>query len=238
MPKPSVKAEQEETYYQQATDWDVDQTQRSKQSEKKAWRVAVVTTAIALLSVASNFALFPLKEVEYRIICVDSVTGMVDVQRTTLDDAKTTQSEATDKYWLRRYVRTREHYLYDEYDVTYREVGLLSSTQEQKKWYAYFRPENASAPINQYSNKVRVKVKIRSVVMIGKGLANIHFTKIMEQNGAAPTSSYWVATVPYRYVNAPQSEDDREINPLGFQVTEGYRIDPETGVTTTGGQIE
>ncbi|MFX5839871.1 VirB8/TrbF family protein [Acinetobacter baumannii] len=33
----------------------------------------------------------------------------------------------------------------------------------------------------------------------------------------------------YRYVNAPSSLAEREINPLGFQVTD-YRIDPESNV--------
>lgn len=228
-----VPAGKEDEYFEQASEWDIDQMQRSKQSEKRAWRFGYAAVLIALLSVSANFMLFPLKQVEYRIIRVDDVTGMVDVQRTTLTDAKTTYQEATDKYWLRLYVRTREHYLYDEYDTTYRTVGLLSSSQEQKKWYAFFRPENPAAPINQYSNKVRVKVKIRSVTFIGKKLANVHFTKITEQNGAAPVYSYWIATVPYRYVNEPVSDDDREISPIGFQVTEGYRVDPETAVTTT-----
>jgi type IV secretion system protein VirB8 len=227
-----VSAAEEAKYFEGASDWDIDQVQRSKQSEKRAWRVCGASIAIAALCASANFMLFPLKQVDYRIIRVDDVTGMVDVQRTTLQDAKVTYKEATDKYWIRTYVRTRESWLYDEYASTYRTIGLLSSAQEQKAWYAFFRPENAAAPINQYSNRTRVKVKIRSVTFIGKNLANVHFTKILEQNGAQPVESYWIATVPYRYVNEPASEDDREINPIGFQVTEGYRVDPETGVTT------
>lgn len=228
-----IEAEKADEYFDEASNWDTDQVMRSKQAEKKAWRVAAVGLFIATLSVGANFTLFPLKQVEYRIIRVDNTTGMVDVQRTVMTGGKESYGEVTDKYWLRRYVRTREGYLYDEYNNIYREVGLLSSSQEQKKWYAYFRPENPIAPVNVYSNKVRVKIKIRSVVMIGKNLANVHFTKTAEQTGAAPAITNWVATIPYRYVVAPQSEDDREVNPLGFQVTDGYRIDPETGVTTT-----
>ena len=113
-----VQAEKEAEYYEQATEWDVDQVQRSKQSEKRAWRVAGVGLLIAVLSVGANFALFPLKTIEYRIIRVDSVTGMVDVERTTLKDAKASYGEVTDKYWLRRYVRTREHSSTNELDQT------------------------------------------------------------------------------------------------------------------------
>lgn len=228
-----VNASEVDEYFRQASAWDIDQVQRTKKSEKRAWFVAGMAGTIALLSVSANFMLFPLKQIEHRIVRVDETTGMVDVQRTTLADAKTTYKEATDKYWLRLYVRAREHYLYEEYDNTYRTVGLLSSASEQKKWHAFFRPDNPAAPINQYGTKVRVKVQIRSVTFIGKNLANVHYTKITEQNGAQPVESYWIATIPYRYVNEPVSDADREINPIGFQVTEGYRTDAETGVTRT-----
>ena len=218
-------------YFRQAASWDTDHVLRTKQSEKRAWLVASAAGVIALLSVSANLMLFPLKQVEHRIIRVDETNGLVDVQRTTLSDATTTYKEVTDKYWLRLYVRNREHYQYDQYEHTYRTVGLLSSAQEQKKVYAFYRPDNPASPIHQYGSKVRVNVKIRSVTFIGKNLANVHFTKIAEQPGAPSVESYWIATVPYRYVNEPVSDDLREINPLGFQVLDGYRTDPETGVT-------
>jgi len=230
-----VNASEVDDYFRQASAWDIDQVQRTKKSEKRAWIVAGMLGVIALLSVSANFTLFPLKSIEYRIVRVDEVTGMVDVQRTTLTNVKTTEKEVTDTYWLKKYVRAREGYLYDEYDMNYRTVGLLSSTPEQKKWHEFYRPENPAAPINQFGTKVRVKVKFRAVTYIGKNLANVYFTKITEQNGAPSVESYHIATVPYRYVNPPMSIDDREINPLGFQATEGYRSDPESIVTKTLG---
>ncbi len=228
-----VRVDEASEYFRQAASWDIDQVQRTRQSERRAWLVASAAGLIAVLSAGANFMLFPLKHIEHRIIRVDDTSGMVDVQRTTLSDAKTTYKETTDKYWLRLYVRNREHYVYDEYENTYRTVGLLSSAQEQKKWHAFFRPENPGAPINQYGAKTRVNVKIRSVTFIGKNLANVHYTKVTEQAGAPSVESYWIATVPYRYVNEPVTDELREINPLGFQVLEGYRSDPETGVTRT-----
>lgn len=228
-----VNTKDVDKYFQQATDWDVDQVQRTKKSERRAWIVAGVAGAIALLSTGANYMLFPLKQVEYRVIRVDDRTGLVDVQRTTLRDAKTTYQEVTDRYWLRLYVRRREGYQYNEYEDTYRTVGLLSSAPEQKVWQAYWSASNPNAPINKYGTKALVRVKIRSVSFIGKNLASIHFTKILEQAGQLPVKTYWIATVPYRYVNAPISDEDREINPLGFQVTEGYHADQETDVVDT-----
>lgn len=230
-----AKASKADDYFRQASDWDVDQVQRTKKNERRAWIIAGMAGTIALLSVSANLMLFPLKQVEYRIIRVDEVTGMVDVQRTTLDKVKTSEKEATDRYFLRKYVRAREGFLYDEYDTNYRTVGLLSSAPEQKKWHDEYKPENPTAKINRLGVKIRERIKFRAVTFIGKNLANVHFTKITEQNGAQPVESYHIATVPYRYVNPPMSDDDREINPLGFQVAEGYRSDVESIVTKTVG---
>jgi len=225
-----VNTKDVDKYFRQATDWDIDQIQRTKASERRAWIVAGVFGLVALLSTGANYMLFPLKQIEYRIVRVDEGAGIVDVQRTTLSSTKTTEKEATDRYWLRLYVRQREGWLFDSYDETYRTVGLLSSAEGQKAWQAFWSASNPTAPVNKYGNAARVKVKIRSVSFIGKNLASIRFTKILEQKNAKPTESYWIATVPYRYVNAPLSDADREINPLGFQVTEGYRVDQETDV--------
>lgn len=225
-----VKAEDADNYFAQASNWDVDQVLRSKQSEKRAWRVASTAMFICLLSAGANFMLFPLKQVEYRIVRVDEGNGLVDVQRTTLVDAKITHKEATDNYWLKLYVRTREGFLYAEAENIYRTVGLLSSAQEQKKWHADFNSNNPESPLNKYGTRARAKIKIRSTTYIGKNLANVRFTRTEEFAGTEPKTTFWIATIPFRYVNPPLSDEDREINPLGFQVTDGYRVDAEAGV--------
>ena len=225
-----VRAQDADEYFREATAWDEDQVKRSKKSEKKAWFVAFFFGTIALLSVSANYMLFPLKQIEHSVIRVDPVTGITDVVR-VMKDAKTSYGEEVDKYWLRLYVRNREGYLYDEYTNQYRTVGLLSSSAEQKKWYEYFRPENPNAPVVQFNTKTKVRIKIRSVSFINKDLANVRFTKIQEQANAPSIETYWIGTIKFRYVNAPTSEADRELNPIGFQVAE-YRIDPESAIST------
>jgi type IV secretion system protein VirB8 len=39
--------------------------------------------------------------------------------------------------------------------------------------------------------------------------------------------THWVATLTFAYVNSALSASDRQINPLGFVVSE-YHADPET----------
>ena len=61
-------------------------------------------------------------------------------------------------------------------------------------------------------------------------MAQIRFDKITVPMGGdiskqVPPQSL-IATVGFEYVNAPQKEEDRSVNPLGFQIT-SYRVDPE-----------
>lgn len=238
MSNQKVKSSKDRDYFETATDWDIDQTARTKASEKRAWLVAAAFGALSLVLSIAIASLIPLKTIEDRIVRVDTVTGVVDVQRTEISGGRESYEEVVDKYWIRRYVRTREGFDFNQFQQIYKEVGLLSSSEEQKSWFGYFRKENPEAPVNTYGDRQRVRVKIRSVVMVGPKLANVHYTKIVETAaGNSPKLSYWIATVPYRYVNAPMSEDDREINPLGFQVLPGYRSDPETDVITEGDHL-
>lgn len=226
---PAIQAEQADKYFDEAQSWDADQRAKSLKSEKRAWLIAGVFGLGMLLSLGANFMLFPLKEIQNNIIRVDSVTGLVDVQR-ELRDAKLTYSEATDKYWLRLYVRQREGFMYALYDDQYKTIGLLSAPSEQKKWYEFYRGENPAAPVNQYGQRASARVIIRSVSFIDKSVATVRFTRLIEQPGATTRQTFWIATVKFRYVNPAATEADREINPLGFQVTE-YRVDSETDVS-------
>lgn len=233
--KPQVTAEEEKAYFQEATDWDHDQAKRTKESEQRAWKVAGAFGVIALLSVGSNFMLFPLKQIEHNIIRVDSVTGIVDVQR-VMKDGKETYNEATDKYWLWQYVRNREGYLHFMFEEQYKTVGLLSAQTLQQMYYEETKQQNPNSPLNRYGAN-QVKLKYGSINFIGKGVATVRFTKsVTDVRGRTTLPTYWIATIKFRYIKAPETETERNINPLGFQVSE-YRLDPESdfGMQGQGG---
>lgn len=214
-------------YISQAQTWETDRSLQMITSEKRAWRIAFIMAGIAGLSALSNVFLFPLKTVEHQIARVDMTTGIVDIQRCT--DCETTYAEVNDKYWLGLYVRTREGFTMSEFNPIYRTVGLLSSPTLASEFAEFFKATNPASPAATLGARTAVRTKIRSISFLEKGLATVRFTKTTLTTGARPVDSYWIATIKYRYVNAPISEKDREINPLGFQVTE-YRIDPETMV--------
>jgi type IV secretion system protein VirB8 len=220
-------------YLQETRTWETDKVRELLRSRTVAWRVAAGAGAIALAAVGAVTALTPFKEVTPFVIRVDNSTGIVDVVN-SLKDGKTNYEEAINKYFTQWYVRYREGYSKELVEDYYYDVGIMSSSLEQQKYFQAFNPKNAQSPLNVYGAYAKVKVRIKSTSFIQPNIALVRYTKEVERGADAPQVSHWAATITFKYTSAPMAEKDRAINPLGFQVVE-YRNDPDaqTGDVTS-----
>ena len=112
---------------------------------------------------------------------------------------------------------------------------LLSNPTEQARFSGIYQSPNA--PHKVLGKNFRVAVKIRNIAFVGD-TAQVRFSKTTagsvptpQQSGSRSETSVnktdnYIATITFDYQNRPTKEQDRLINPLGFQVT-NYRIDPE-----------
>jgi hypothetical protein len=66
---------------------------------------------------------------------------------------------------------------------------------------------------------------VKSVSFLNSHTAQVRFTST-ETMRASKSTDAWVAILSFRFVNLPETEEERFINPLGFQVT-AYRLDQE-----------
>jgi type IV secretion system protein VirB8 len=212
-------------YLHETRSWETHKVRELTRSRTLAWRVATAAGAIALASVAAVAALAPFKEVTPFVIRVDNSTGIVDVVN-SLKDGKTNYDEAINKYFTQWYVRYREGYSKELAEDYYYDVGILSSTLEQQKYFQAFNPKSAQSPLNVYGAYAKVKVRIKSTSFIQPQIALVRYTREVERGADAPQVTHWAATITFRYTTAPMAEKDRAINPLGFQVLE-YRNDPD-----------
>lgn len=57
--------------------------------------------------------------------------------------------------------------------------------------------------------------------------AAVRFERVVRYTDGRESFSVWVATMAFRFVEAPMSESERLINPRGFTVMH-YRLDEET----------
>ncbi|WP_010103742.1 virB8 family protein [Verminephrobacter aporrectodeae] len=220
-----VEKEDFDNYLKEARTWETDKVREIEKSKKLAWRVATAASVTAFVAVLAVAGLTPLKMVAPYVIRVDNSTGIVDVVE-ALTDGKTNYDEAINKYFTQWYVRYREGYSKDLAEDYYYNVGIMSSSLEQQKYYQVFNPKNPMSPLNVYGHYAKVKTRIKSTSFINPNVALVRYTKEIERGLDNPQVTHWAATITFKYTKAPMAEKDRAINPLGFQVTE-YRNDPD-----------
>lgn len=216
-----------------AKDWETDEIARTKASERRAWRVAMVAVGLAIVLALAVVLLTPLKTVEPFIVR-EGATGTGEAI-TLVRDRKVSESEVTAKYWLAQYVNFREEYSKPASYGNYRATDLLSARPVFEPYFQQINPENPNSPTTMYGTKGTIEARVTNITFIGTRHAQVRFVKRVQPDTDVPVQeTRWIATVTYEFLNPPIKEEDRLINPLGFQVT-SYRLDPET-VGVTGGQ--
>ena len=227
MSKKEEKKSSVSDYLAEARSWETDKVITAQKSQKQAWTIAAISLAIALIAVIALALLVPLKHVEPFVVRVDNSTGAVDIV-SGLADGKANYEEAVNKYFVQWYVRYREGYSKSLAEEYYNNTGLMSGSVEQQKYAEFFTPKNPTSPLNIYGDYAQVKVKVKSTSFINPTVALVRYTKSVERGLDKSEVTHWAATVTFKYTKAPMSEQDRGVNPLGFQVVE-YRNDPDVG---------
>ena len=214
-------------YYAAAESWSEDRVRAENRSRRIAWIVAGVTALVAVLEAFALVALIPLKrEVPYTLM-VDRQTGYVEALH-PLDANRLTADAALTRSFLVQYVIARESFGADTIQSNYRKVALWSTGEARDHYLAQMRPGNPASPLASLTNGASVDVEVRSISSLNADTAFVRFTTIETSPGGQPQAAQnWVSTIRFQYTDAPMSDADRLINPLGFQVTR-YRRDEET----------
>lgn len=227
--KTNVAKEDFKAYLDEAQSWETSSVKQTAKSAKIAWTVAGVASFIALAAVTSVAVLTPLKTVIPYVIKVDNSTGNVDVIQ-SMTNSQTTYDEVMNKYFVQRYVRFREGYSSELSEEYYQNTAILSSSNEQQKYLKFFAPNNPLSPMNVYGVTGKVRITAKSISFIKSDVALIRYMREIDRNGEHPEVSHWAATIAFKYNPAPMTEQQRALNPLGFQVVE-YRTDPDAATT-------
>ena len=220
-----MKTAEFKAYLEESRGLERDYLSELVRSRKAAWRVAAGAGALVVLALATLVALLPLKRVEAFVLRVDNATGSVDIV-TALRDGQASYGEVVDKYFVNKYVLNRESYDFDTIQTAYDTTALLSGPDVQREYLALFQGPNARDKV--LSNQARILVHVRSITPgTTRNTAVVRFATVRRQsNGAPDVEESLVATIGFRYVAAAMHEQERLVNPLGFEVT-SYRVDPE-----------
>ena len=213
-----------EDYFAQVESFQSDHLRTQRRARNTAWVVAAIACAVAVLEGAAIASLAPLHTVEWRLVRVDSSSGAVD-DVTTLKEAPKTVNEANVRYFLAQYVRLRESYVAPEAKYNFHAVSLMSSPDEQMRFATEFKGSNPHSPQVVFGKEGFIRINIESVSMLGPQLGQVRFAREEVRSGSQPMLTHWVATIGFEWrPDALISNADRELNPIGFQVSD-YHAD-------------
>ena len=209
-----------------AQGWFYDRYQSARVNGNRWFLVSIVLGTFAALAVFALALLAPLKSVHPFLVEVNSASGEVRVLK-PFDAAHFEPSDAVDKSFLSKYVISRETYDPQDLKQNYEVVRLLSDPPEGLRVDNALSPINPTSPLRRYANHTVRAVRIKSVSLLNSRTGQVRFTT-SEITGTGTSDQGWVAILSFRFVNLPDMEEERLINPLGFQVT-AYRVDQEVG---------
>lgn len=226
-------------FLENSASWSDTQTEQSEKSKRTAWRVATGVGALAALSLAATITTIVLSHRPApppQILIADKSTGAVE-RLVSLSDFQETADEATIKRSITAFMRARESYTYDSAEQNYWDAAAFMSPQLQAQWSAFWDTGNAQSPLNVYKRdtKVRMELGAISINRDARGRANsarVSFTQTVMQNDLPiGAKKNWLATMSFKFVNAPSEERARRVNDIGFMVVD-YQRDTDIAPAT------
>jgi type IV secretion system protein VirB8 len=215
-------------YYEASSTWAQDTHATLRRSQRTAWIVAGIAVGIAAIQAVALVVLVPLKQTMPYTITVDRETGYVQTTR-GVNLGNLSETEAVAQSFVVQYVLARETFDAADYREQYRKTLAWSQGAAETE---YLRDWDKSNPNGIHSrirsNNTRIQVTVKSVTILGPRSAMIRFDTERSDGGGSPGMRQpWVASVIYSFSGKPINEQDRYLNPLGFQIS-SYRRDAET----------
>lgn len=228
--------QQAKEHFKQKQHFEKDRISFYKTLSKVGFIIGGVGAVIGLAGVIAVAGLTPLKTTEPYVIRVDNNTGFTDIAKPISDSDKTTYGEELDKFWLSKFVIERESYDWQLIQNSYDAVELMSSPQVFNEYRNYITSK--VSPVTLLKENKKIKVNVLSVSFIN-GVGQVRFSKQVLTASGEPDAvipvTYWLASIPYDYKHDVKLEQQRLINPLGFQAL-SYRVDPEALLDNNKGE--
>ena len=214
-------------YYEASSTWAQDTHATLRRSQRTAWIVAGIAVGIAAIQAVALVVLVPLKQTMPYTITVDRETGYVQTTR-GVNLGTLSETEAVAQSFVVQYVLARETFDAADYREQYRKTLAWSQGAAETDYLRDWDKSNPNGIQSRVSPNTRIQVTVKSVTILGPRSAMIRFdTERSESGGGAGMRQPWVVSVVYSFSGKPINEQDRYLNPLGFQIS-SYRRDAET----------
>lgn len=186
---------------------------------------ALILLATISISVLVIFKISTSSTIEPFVIEIDKKSGIVQL----VDPVTVKQysaNEALNDYFISEYIKARE--VFDPYRYNYNyytKVRLFSSSNVYNEFRNYIGSQNMDDLFNLYSD-TKNEFKIRSIQKLGNDALQVRFFVEFIRKDGSSTRKNKIVIMSYRYASLEMNDQQRYINPLGFQVI-SYRVDDE-----------
>ena len=232
----------------QSINFEVTVADFARRSEKRAWFVAFAAILMSLILAGGYYYMLPLKEKVPYLVMADAYTGTSTVARLTTDTnyQAVTANEAINKSNVAHFILARESFDRSLIGTgSWNTVHVMATNNVSAEYREVHSSKRTDTPAKLYGNAKAIRVKIlsislnrnsnKAVVIDAKGVAvkgpptsalvRIQRNLFTKSTGETELLDSKIITLEFSYnPNLKMEDDDRVLNPLGFQVT-SYRAD-------------
>ncbi|WP_395462673.1 virB8 family protein [Wolbachia endosymbiont of Cantharis cryptica] len=182
--------------------------------------VAISVSILAIFKISTNSTIEPF------VIEIEKKSGIVQL----VDPVTVKQysaNEVLNNHFIAEYIKARE--VFDPYHYNYNyytKVRLFSSPNVYNEFRNYIRSQNMDDLFNFYSDFVKSEFKIRSIQKLDDDTLQVRFTVGFTRKDGSSVRKNKIVIMSYRYASLEMDDQQRYVNPLGFQVI-SYRVDDE-----------
>ncbi len=184
----------------------------------------LILLCLSIISIGVVAYVINTKRFDPFVIQIDDTTGIAKVVN-PLTSSILSGNEALAQYFIKKYIIARETYNPVDFSTeAKRIVRLLSSNSIYWDYRGYLKNE-AVDPTIKYGQKNTTYLLVKSWSKLADKKYIMRFS-INETAGAMKVFNK-IAVVEFQYLPMELTESDKDVNPVGFQVT-GYRMDDDS----------
>ncbi|MCC2646159.1 MAG: hypothetical protein K0R02_224 [Rickettsiaceae bacterium] len=181
--------------------------------------------SLVLISIFAISRISTSKSFEPFVIQIEENTGVAKIVNPASSEILS-GNEALAQYFIKKYISARETYNPVDFGTYSRQVvRLLSSQAVFWQYLGFLRDEKNNFAV-KYNDKNTTYLRVKSWSKLDNG-GNKYMVRFSIHETAGTRSIFnKIVVVEFKYSPMSLKDDDRDINPVGFQVI-GYRVDDD-----------
>ncbi len=186
--------------------------------------LALLLLIVILISVLVVFKISTSRTVEPFVIEIEKKSGVVHVVN-PVTVSQYSANDALRNYFIKDYIQTRE--IFDPYNYSFNyetKIRLFSSSAVFSAFRNYIASQDLSRLAIQHREYVNHECRIISIDNLFDSTIRVVFTIKYEHKDGNQIKKTKTVIMSYRFVHLELNDQDRYINPLGFQVT-SYKLE-------------